>query len=127
MNMWFDVPAIALIGPAVYGWFRGDRCLYIGQSIHPYLRTRQHHIINAIEPVNVNDRIRIWRCDAGDLMVLEAQLIKKYNPTFNKSHPNSGPWSRERRIIEATRTLAKAWGISEDLITEKIKEQFEVH
>lgn len=69
----------------VYGWFRGDECLYIGQTGNGFQRLIRHGIINSIEAVLPTDEIRlIPTFELADRMDLEETLIKRHQPRYNK-------------------------------------------
>lgn len=70
----------------VYGWFRGDECLYIGQTGRGLHRIINHDVINVAEPVMDYDEIRITPAfELADRLDLEETLIKRHKPKYNKS------------------------------------------
>jgi hypothetical protein len=69
----------------VYGWFRDDECLYIGESGRGLNRIFSHTVIDRIEPLLPHDEIRIIWCIADDVLHVESYLIDRYKPKYNKS------------------------------------------
>ena len=73
------IPANILLHSCVYGWRRGKKYLYIGQSISLIRRLKHHH---KVEPED-KDKIDIWFCCQSELLNFERAMIKKYNPEYN--------------------------------------------
>jgi hypothetical protein len=73
-------------GDCVYGWFRGEDCLYIGCSGQGFKRVLDHNKIDVEEPVEDNDELRFLWVESGDteeLLTLESILIEHYAPKYN--------------------------------------------
>lgn len=74
---------IALRGPLVYAWKRGQHVLYVGKgetgmarALHP-----RHHKLRGILPT---DQLHFWRCaTAEEACRLEATLIESLEPSRN--------------------------------------------
>lgn len=78
--------------PIIYGWFRGDKCLYVGKSDGGIKRILNgHHVIGVIDQVRSTDQFRIITVvlDSSDpehLAKLEKRFIRKYSPAYNVTH-----------------------------------------
>jgi predicted GIY-YIG superfamily endonuclease len=69
----------------VYGWFRGDECLYIGCSSQGLARIFQHNVIGVVEEFKECDEIRIIWVDSSETSLdLESYLLEQHGPRYNK-------------------------------------------
>lgn len=85
-----------LLRPVVYVWFRGERCLYVGQSKNGISRviSSSHHVIGVLSPIQDEDHFHFYfiqdylllqehrRLDEA-LLLEERRLINKFAPEYN--------------------------------------------
>lgn len=87
--------------PIIYGWFRGEECLYVGKSTRGLNRVLSagHHVIGKRDRVLGNDSFRIlWlplETTEHELDVLEVYFIGQHRPKFNDTH------LRRRRSVKS--------------------------
>lgn len=75
--------------PIVYGWFRGDVCLYVGMSKHGLVRPMHsgHHIIGRIIKLRKTDKLCWSEYESLEhARVMEKFLIRNLEPKFNNGH-----------------------------------------
>jgi len=71
--------------PGVYGWLRGDKYLYIGQSVRVLNRLGSHNIIGTpANPILPDDKIVVWYFKTQQEAVFkEMEMIMEYLPPLN--------------------------------------------
>lgn len=83
MNPDLTLPISLLTRTLVYGWRRGERYLYIGQTNALLRRMGTHHKVGKILDFEPTDNLDIWLVDAKDLLVVEEALIRLHQPLYN--------------------------------------------
>lgn len=77
---------LALNGPGVYAWKRGDGYLYVGCCGNFLARLYQHNVIARTEPILESDEIVIWPvADHDEGLAFERYLIRTHKPKYNKN------------------------------------------
>ena len=74
-----------MFGCLVYGWFRGERCLYIGATSQGLRRLLNHNVIGKVEPIQEQDTFRFWAYEGEDglgLYHLELALQRQHQPKY---------------------------------------------
>lgn len=81
------LPLARLRMPCVYAWIRADAVLYMGSSAGGAARGLDpfHHVIDATEPIQPADELRIIPCTTErEARALEQDLIQQLNPQLNQ-------------------------------------------
>jgi hypothetical protein len=99
MNPDLTLPTSLFNRSVVYGWRRGEKYLYIGQTKSLLKRLAGHHKVGLILDFEETDNLDLWFCESKDLLTLEESLIRLYQPTYN------GDW--ESRASESIRKYKK--------------------
>lgn len=68
-------------GSAVYAWYRGNECLYVGVSKQVMQRLINHNVIGVVEPILPND---LFHIHFGKSRSFECGLILRDKPKYNK-------------------------------------------
>jgi hypothetical protein len=70
--------------PMVYGWFRKDKCLYIGSTTSGLKRIFSHNVIGVVEPIQPEDEIKFKIYSLNDeICEIESELILQLRPIYN--------------------------------------------
>jgi|SRR3990172_6277688 len=112
-----------LISPGVYSWRRGNNYLYIGKSYKLIHRILNHDIIGVVEDLLPDDIIEFLPLGRDEIEVAEKQLIRKYNPKYNK-YFNQNLESKENKI--STRNalqIANSDVINESILNQKLRRE----
>jgi excinuclease UvrABC nuclease subunit len=73
--------------PCVYGWFRGNKCLYIGSSFKGMQRLFAHMVVGKYENFQPGDEIKfVWCTHITEARILEPKIIERYKPKYNSAH-----------------------------------------
>lgn len=65
-----------------YGWYRNEY-LYIGSTVLGFTRFVSHHVMNVLEPVQLDDELHLWPVPQEELAGLEKSLIEALKPKYN--------------------------------------------
>ena len=110
------LPANMIFRPAIYGWRRDGKYLYIGQSILPWRRIKKnHHVIKELELLR-DDCIDIWFCCDSELDRFEGQLIRHFRPPLNKYIPGEPKPINNKRIYNTFKEAAESKVITKSRI-----------
>lgn len=97
----------------IYGWFRDEICLYIGQSKRGIQRPFgvDHHIINKVEPVLPGDHFRFHFpviLDETTLDNCEKRYIDAYRPKYNKANNNGNLKPDHEAYLSSMQDIVRA-------------------
>lgn len=77
-----------------YGWFR-DTYLYIGATTIGFTRFNNHHVMNVLERVLLDDEVHFWFTSIENLAALERHLVETLKPKYNCTN-----WRQTEKPLE---------------------------